>query len=91
MTFLIGWSLALLGMLTLAFTQAKQARLLFGAAPAASTRLVFSIVGYALLFSSTYHAIAAYGLGVGLVTFFSHVCFAAWCVSILLTWRRTLS
>ena len=90
MTFLIGWLLALLGMLTLAFPQATQAKLLFGAAPAASTRWAFSIVGYALLFSSTYQAIAAYGLGVGLVTFFSHVCFAAWCVSLLLPWRRTL-
>ena len=91
MTFLIGWFLALLGMLTLALTQAKHARLWFGAAPAAKTRWACSIVGYALLFSSTYQAIAAYGLGVGLVTFFSHVCFAAWCVSLLLTWRRTLS
>lgn len=90
MTFLLGWLVALFGMLLLALTQSKQARLLLVSAPAGSYRRALRILGSFLLVASAFQSIAAYGLGVGLVTFFSHACFAAWCVSLFLTWRRSL-
>ena len=90
MTFLLGWLVALFGMLLLALTQSKQARLLLVSAPAGSYRWALRILGSFLLVASAFQSIAAYGLGVGLVTFFSHACFAAWCVSLFLTWRRSL-
>ena len=68
-----------------------QARLLLISAPAGSYRWALRILGSFLLVASAFQSIAAYGLGVGLVTFFSHACFAAWCVSLFLTWRRSLS
>jgi hypothetical protein len=67
-----------------------QARLLLISAPAGSYRWALRILGSFLLVASAFQSIAAYGLGVGLVTFFSHACFAAWCVSLFLTWRRSL-
>ena len=91
MTFLLGWLLALLSMLAFALAQPKQARLLISIVPESSSRWILICLGSALLVASGYQAIAAYGVGVGIVTFFSHACFGAWCISLSLTWRRSRS
>ena len=91
MSFLLGLLLALIGMAVLATTQSKQAKLLFAEAPAGHYRLVLITTGSASLIACAWQTIFIYGLGVGVVTFLAHACFAAWIVSLFLTWRRERS
>jgi len=88
MTFLLGFVLALTGMFSLAAAQSKQAKLLLKSVPAGTSRLTLIGLGTLMLIASSWQAVTAFGMGVGFVTFFSHVCFAAWIVALTLTRRR---
>ena len=87
--FLLGVIVALGGMLCLAATQSKQAKLLFNRAPDDTRRRLGRWAGTALLIASAAQAVAVYGLGVGLVTFLAWACLGGWLVALVLTWRRS--
>ncbi|MEM7100507.1 MAG: DUF3325 family protein [Pseudomonadota bacterium] len=89
MTYLFGLLVATLGMLCIAAAQSKQAKLLLQRSLNESQTRTAIWLGSALLVSCAWQCVAAYGLGIGLTTFFAHACFAAWLVAGLITWRRS--
>ncbi|MEM6580951.1 MAG: DUF3325 family protein [Pseudomonadota bacterium] len=91
MTYLVGLALATAAMISLAGTQRRQAKLMLSAPPLGARRRLLICLGFLLLSASCAQAVAAYGWGIGLVTFCAHVCLGAWLVAIILTWRRSNS
>ncbi|MEM1153850.1 MAG: DUF3325 family protein [Pseudomonadota bacterium] len=91
MTYLLGLALATAAMLSLAGTQGRQAKLMVGSAPSGGMRWLLICLGSLLLLSSCWQSVAAYGWGVGLVTFCAHACIGAWLVASILSWRRSRS
>ena len=86
--FVLGSLAALGGMFCIAATQSKQAGVLFGKALGSNRKHVARWSGTFLLIVSAYLGIAAYGVGIGLVSFFAWACLAGWVVALLITWKR---
>lgn len=86
--FFLGLIVAVLGMLCLALSQKKQARVLVTRLPAAATRLGLRLLGALCLVASAALGVMTYGLGVGLTTFFGWACAAGWVIALTIAWRR---
>ena len=86
--FLAGLTASLGGMLCLALSQQKTARALLRRMPAVAPRPWLRLAGFTLLLISCALGVVAYGVGVGLTTFFGWACAASWSIALAAAWRR---
>ena len=86
--FWFGQFLATLAMGCFATGQRKHARVLYSRTAKPLTRRFLSACGSLLLLVCCAVAIAVYGLGTGLVTFFAWACLGAWIVALAITAKR---